>query len=80
MTTTTITDRTTSGQTHSTSLLSALGAPFVATGRFLVMLAEANPRMRSLNRLSAISDAELEARGLDRNTMMRQILGVSAMI
>ncbi|WP_265500351.1 hypothetical protein [Paracoccus beibuensis] len=58
----------------------ALLAPFRAVGRFMVALAEASPQMRALNRLSALSDADLAAHGLTREGEVRRILGASAAI
>lgn len=53
----------------------ALLAPFRALGRFMIACAEANPRMRALSRLSDLSDAELAAKGLTRDSEIRRILG-----
>lgn len=53
----------------------ALLAPFAAIGRFLVLLAEVNPKIRAFDRLSRISDAELAARGLTREGEIRRIMG-----
>ncbi|MCT4332648.1 hypothetical protein MU516_07175 [Paracoccus sp. YLB-12] len=58
----------------------ALAAPFVATGRFLVQLAESGPRMRALERLHRTSDEDLKAHGLTREGEIRRILGISAAI
>ncbi len=56
----------------------SLLAPFRAVGRFMIMLAEASPQMRALNRLSQISDEELSAKGLTREGEVRRILGGAA--
>lgn len=48
---------------------------FKATGRFLVWLSEANPRMAALTRLSETSDEALSARGLTRDGEVRRIMG-----
>lgn len=58
----------------------SLAVPFVAVGRFLVMIAETSPRVRELERLNLRSDAQLAARGLTRDGEIRRILGVSASI
>ncbi|RNF33849.1 DUF1127 domain-containing protein [Paracoccus methylarcula] len=60
------------------SILNALAAPFTAIGRFLVLLAEANPRMRELDRLSRVSDEDLAAKGLTRDGEIRRIMGVNS--
>ena len=72
MATTAINDRKTPA-----AILSALAAPFAASGRLMVQLAEANPRMQALERLNRVSDAELAARGLTRDGEIRRIMGVS---
>lgn len=58
----------------------SLAAPFLAIGRFLVLIAEASPKVRQLERLNAQSDAQLAARGLTRDGEVRRILGISAAI
>lgn len=60
------------------TILGALAAPFVAIGRFMVLLAEANPKMRELNRLSQFTDEELVSKGLTREAEIRRIMGVNA--
>lgn len=55
-----------------------LATPFVAIGSFLVTVSEASPRLRQLERLSKMSDAELSKRGLNREDEIRRILGVGA--
>ncbi|RJE80245.1 hypothetical protein [Paracoccus sp. JM45] len=57
---------------------SALLAPFRAVGRFMVRLAEASPQMRALNHLSEISDEDLAAKGVTRESEIRRILGGSS--
>ena len=42
---------------------------------FLVMMAEANPRLRQAEALAALSDAELAERGLKREDIARQVFG-----
>ena len=58
--------------------LGFLAALFVALGRFLVLIAEANSKVRELERLNGRSDAQLAARGLTRDGEIRRIMGVSA--
>lgn len=55
-------------------------APFAAIGRLLISLAENSPRMRALDALNHTSDAELAARGLNRDHEIRRILGVGAAV
>lgn len=62
----------------SVPFLSILAKPFAAMGSFMVALAEASPRMRALERLNRVSDAELEARGLTRDGEIRRIMGFSS--
>lgn len=50
-----------------------LARPFVATFNVLVAMAEAHPRMAQINRLNALSDAELAARGTTRADEVRRI-------
>lgn len=57
-----------------------LAAPFVAIGRFLVRLAEANPKLQQLERLNALGDAELARRGLTRHREIRRILGTTGVL
>lgn len=64
----------------STSVLSVLAMPFAAVGRFLITLAEAQPRLRELNKLSETSDEALAARGLTREGEMRRIMGISGVV
>lgn len=59
---------------------SLLIAPFRAVWGFLILLAEASPKMQELERLRHISDAELEERGLTRDGEIRRIIGSSASI
>ena len=63
-----------------TSVLGMLAAPFVAIGKVLILIAEANPKVRELERLNSLSDAELARRGLTRDGEVRRILGVAAAI
>lgn len=54
-------------------ILRAAMAPIGAVGRFLVMLAEAGPRMEEVRRLNAMTDEALAARGLTRAGEVRRI-------
>lgn len=63
-----------------TSFLALLAAPFVGLGKLLVLIAEASPKVRELERLSELSDAQLARRGLTRDGEIRRILGVAALI
>lgn len=58
----------------------SLAAPFITIGRFLVLIAEASPKVRQLERLNTQSDAQLAARGLTRDGEVRRILGISAAV
>jgi hypothetical protein len=48
-----------------------------AIGHGLVRMAEAGPRMQAIGRLNAMSDEELEAKGVTREEMVRRIFGAS---
>lgn len=50
-----------------------LARPFVAAFSVLVAMAEAHPRMAQINKLNALSDAELAARGTTRADEVRRI-------
>ncbi|MDQ1898900.1 hypothetical protein RAH32_00370 [Paracoccus sp. WLY502] len=56
----------------------SMATPFAAIGRFLVLIAEAVPHAREIERLNQLSDAQLAARGLTREGEIRRIMGVSA--
>lgn len=62
------------------SILGALAAPFKVIGRLLIILAEANPRMRQLEQLNRFSDEELASKGLTRDGEIRRIMGVNSYI
>ncbi|RJE83204.1 hypothetical protein [Paracoccus onubensis] len=64
------------GPNHS--ILGTLAIPFVAFGRFMVLLAESNSKMRAMTRLNELSDSALAARGLTRDAEMRRIMGIDA--
>jgi len=46
-----------------------------AIGRFMMRSAENNPRVRELAALSALSDAELERRGVKREDIALRVFG-----
>jgi hypothetical protein len=52
-----------------------VAAPFVAIGNFLIALAEAGPRMKQIEKLNALSDADLAALGKTRDGEVRRIFG-----
>ncbi|SIN94858.1 DUF1127 domain-containing protein [Vannielia litorea] len=54
-------------------LMARIGAAFDRVLTVLVAAAEANPRMKAVNRLSAMSDEELAARGLKREDIVRHV-------
>ncbi|MTE01349.1 DUF1127 domain-containing protein [Paracoccus sp. YIM 132242] len=62
------------------SLRGLLAAPFVAFGNIAILIARASPRVRAIERLNGISDAELARRGLTRDGEIRRILGAAAAI
>lgn len=51
----------------------AVLAPFRAIGRGLIRMAENSSRMKAVERLNALSDEELAARGLNRVDEVRRI-------
>lgn len=63
-----------------TRLIDWLAAPFRALGRFLVLLAEAGPRLAALDRLNRLSDEELAARGTTREAEVQRIMGFRSYI
>lgn len=54
-------------------LLARVGAGFDRVLNILVAMAEANPRVKAVSRLSAMSDEELAARGLKRDEIVRHV-------
>lgn len=60
------------------SALHLLATPFISFGRFLVLLAESNPKLRQLERLSRVSDEQLASKGKTREGEIRRIMGASA--
>jgi hypothetical protein len=55
------------------SLAATVARPFRAVWNFMLLVAEAHPRMHAVNKLNALSDAELEARGTNRSDEVRRI-------
>ena len=55
------------------SVLAVLAKPFVAFGKILVAMGEANDRSRKVQRLMEMSDAELAERGLSRDTIVHHV-------
>lgn len=54
--------------------LSALIAkPFAAIGGFLVRMMDGNDRVREVEKLNAMSDAQLARRGLKRENIVRHV-------
>lgn len=58
---------------QGTSLLRILATPFSAFGRFLVFAAENSTRMQTIERLNAMTDEQLAAKGLTRETIVRHV-------
>ena len=50
-----------------------LAAPFLAFGRILMKIAEANSRFEQVQRLQSLSDEDLAARGLTRDGIVRHV-------
>ncbi len=62
--------------THFTTALSfgkVLSAPFRAIGRFYISLLESNSRIQLVDRLNAMSDAQLATRGLKREDIVPHV-------
>ncbi|WP_425100957.1 DUF1127 domain-containing protein [Tropicibacter sp. S64] len=57
--------------TPASAPLAGLGRRILAA---LVMIAESNPRMREIERLTAKSDDDLEAMGLKREDIVRHVM------
>ncbi|MGY9046200.1 hypothetical protein P775_25715 [Puniceibacterium antarcticum] len=57
----------------STSIGHSVGNFFEGILNFLVRIAESNGRMKAVERLNAMSDAELAARGLQREDIVRHV-------
>ena len=54
-------------------ILNLLAKPFTALGKGLVAIAETNTRYQTLNKLMALSDAELVKRGLNRDQLVHHV-------
>lgn len=54
-------------------ILNLLAKPFTALGKGLVAIAETNTRYQTLNKLMALSDAELAKRGLNRDQLVHHV-------
>ncbi|MCE8009224.1 DUF1127 domain-containing protein [Aestuariivita sp.] len=52
-----------------------LGTIFQSIGNTLVMIAQANSRVRRVETLNAMSDAELAKQGLKREDIVRHVFG-----
>lgn len=61
-------------------ILHALRRGFGAIFSFLIAIAEASERYRAFERLNSMSDAELAARGIKREDIVRRIFAHSAHI
>ncbi|QBF30590.1 DUF1127 domain-containing protein [Thalassococcus sp. S3] len=63
----------TSTQTGGTSVFGLIGQFFSVIGNALVALGDANSKVRQLEALNALSDAELAERGLRREDIARTV-------
>ncbi len=71
-------DRMAISTVHTRSLTALPGVVAdIFTGIFdaLVRIGEANTKVRQINALSALSDAELAARGMRREDIIRRVMG-----
>ncbi len=68
------------GHISVSSALHFLTAPFRFLGRGLVLLAESNQRVQAIERLLAVSDEQLKARGTSRDVELQRILAGSGAI
>ncbi|MFT7060678.1 MAG: hypothetical protein ACJASV_003202 [Pseudorhodobacter sp.] len=64
---------TTTTTTAPIQIRSLLARPFVAVFNFLILVAEANPRMADIRKLNETSDEELATRGLTRTDEINRI-------
>ena len=55
------------------AVLAILAAPFVAFGRVMIALGEANSRSQKVQRRMAMSDADLAERGLTRDKIVHHV-------
>lgn len=63
----------TTNTTISIPVFSMIGRAFSAFGHWLVRIGEANPRIKAVQALNAMSDEQLAARGLKREDIVRHI-------
>ncbi|GGE57519.1 hypothetical protein [Actibacterium pelagium] len=61
----------------SFSVSKAFAAPFQAIGNALMYIAENNVRVKQLQALSALTDEQLEERGLKREELVIRVFGGS---
>lgn len=64
-------------RSHDLDIVKLIATPFKAVWRFLVRLAESDSRIQAVNRLNAMSDADLSAKGLTRDEEVRRIFAGS---
>lgn len=57
----------------SSSFLNVLSSPFVALGDFFVALCENNSRVKRVEQLNALSDAELAKLGIKREDIVSHV-------
>lgn len=60
-------------QNAAVSVFSRIKKPFVAIGVFFVLLAEANHRVQRVRALQEMSDAQLAAKGIKREDIVRTV-------
>ncbi|WP_372884522.1 DUF1127 domain-containing protein [Shimia sp.] len=58
---------------HHSPILHIISAPFRAIMQAMIAHAEADPRLKQIERLNALSDAELTKRGLERDDIVRYV-------
>lgn len=58
------------------SVFAIAARPFQTVWNFLIMLAEANPRMKQVDKLSQETDEQLAARGTTRTKEIQRLFGV----
>lgn len=57
----------------ASSLPGLIARPFVAFWNFLIVVAEAHPKMNAVNKLSEMTDEQLAERGTNRSDEVRRI-------
>ncbi len=62
-------------QTFASGLMSGVARLLGGIGDFIIRIGEANPRLKLAQRLNAMSDEELAARGLKREDIGRHVFG-----